>query len=317
MPSRAGFLSRAWPGAMPAGPGADPMLRLPSAVRRSLWLVAILLGITLVGFLLLRAAPGMALPSASAWYMQYPLYLGRLARGEFGFSVVGDGPVLRVVLESLPGSLALLILSLAMAGGVSVSLALTALRHEGRLPDRLICLYATLGLGTAPFWLGLVLAILLAELLPIFPASGFGDDVFSHVYHLILPSLAVALLVSPAPILALRQTLVAAMESNHVTAMRAQGLDEEAIYRRHVRRNALLPAVGALKDRIAWLVGTAAVVEAAFKIPGLGSLMVQATLARDYPTAVGALMAAAVGVLLLRQLFDLVAGMVDPRAGRS
>jgi peptide/nickel transport system permease protein len=153
--------------------------------------------------------------------------------------------------------------------------------------------------------------------LPIFPASGFGDGVFSHVYHFILPSLAVALLVSPAPILALRQTLVAAMESNHVTAMRAQGLDDEAIYRLHVRRNALLPAVGTLRDRIAWLVGTAAVVEATFKLPGLGSLVVNATLGRDYPTVVGALMVAAVVVLLLRQLFDFAAGMLDPRTARS
>ncbi len=309
--------SRAGPRVTPREPGAEAMLRLPSAVRRPLWLVAILLGITLVGFLLLRAAPGAVLPSGTAWYMQYPLFLGRLARGDFGFSVVGDGPVLWVVLGRLATSLALLILSLGIAGGISVSLSLIALRHEGRLPDKLICFYATVGMGAAPFWLALVLAILLAEALPIFPSSGFGDGVVSHVFHFILPALAVALLLSPAPILALRQTLVAAMESNHVTAMRAQGLDEEAIYRRHVRRNALLPAVGSLRSRIAWLVGTAAVVEATFKIPGLGSLVVDATLARDYPTAVGALMAAAVAVLLLCQLFDLVAGMLDPRAGQS
>ncbi len=293
------------------------MLRLPSAVRRPLWLVAILLGITLVGFLLLRAASGAEMSVGVAWYMQYPVFLGRIARGEFGFSVVGDGPVLWVVLGRLPASLVLLILSLAIAGAISVSLALVALRHEGRWPDKLICFYATLGLGAAPFWLGLALAILLAEALPIFPALGFGDGLISHAYHFILPSLAIALLFSPAPILALRQTLIRAMESNHVTAMRAQGLDDEAIYRRHVRRNALLPAVGALRERAAWLVGTAAVVEATFKIPGLGSLVVEATLARDFPTAVGGLMVAAVAVLLLGQLFDFASGLVDPRAGRS
>ena len=82
------------------------------------------------------------------------------------------------------------------------------LRHEGRWPDKLICFYATLGLGAAPFWLGLALAILLAEALPIFPALGFGDGLISHAYHFILPSLAIALLFSPAPILALRQTLI-------------------------------------------------------------------------------------------------------------
>ena len=293
------------------------MFRLPSALRRPLWFVAVLLGITMVGFLLLRAAPGVELPEDAAWYMQYPLFLGRLVRGEFGFSVIGDGPVLWVVLGSLPVSLALLILSLAIAGGISVGLALLALRHEGRLPDKLICFYARLGIGAAPFWLALVVAILLGELLPIFPASGFGDGVFSHAYHFILPPIAVALLVSPAPILALRQALVAAMESNHVTAMRAQGLDDEAIYRLHVRRNALLSAVGTLRDRIAWLAGTAAVVEATFKLPGLGSLVVNATFGRDYPTVVGALMVAAVVVLLLRQLCDFVAGMVDPRVGQS
>lgn len=293
------------------------MLRLPSAVRRPLWLAVILLGITFVGFLLLRAAPGTELPSIGAWYTQYPLFLGRLARGDFGFSAIGSGPVIWVVLNRLPVSLALLILSLAMAGAISVSVSLAALRHEGRLPDRIICFCATAGLGTAPFWLALVLAILLAQALPLFPVSGYGDGILSHVAHLILPAFAVALLLSPAPILALRQTLVAAMESNHVTAMRAQGLDEEAIYRRHVRRNALVPAISALRSRIAWLVGTAAVVEATFKLPGLGSLVVEATLARDFTTAVGGLMAAAVAVLLLRQLFDIVAGMVDPRAGLS
>ena len=103
------------------------MLRLPSAVRRPLWLVAILLGITLVGFLLLRAASGAEMSVGVAWYMQYPVFLGRIARGEFGFSVVGDGPVLWVVLGRLPASLVLLILSLAIAGAISVSLALVAL----------------------------------------------------------------------------------------------------------------------------------------------------------------------------------------------
>ena len=249
--------------------------------------------------------------------MQYPLFLGRLARGEFGFSVFGDGPVLWVVLGAVPVTIVLLILSFGIAGGIVVGLALLALRHEGRLPDKLICFYARLGIGAAPFWLALVVGILLGELLPIFPALGFGESVFSHVYHFILPPLAVALLVAPAPILALRQTLVAAMESNHVTAMRAQGLDDEAIYRLHVRRNALLPAVGTLRDRVAWLVGTAVVVEATFKLPGLGSLIVNATLGRDYPTVAGALMVAAIIVLLLRKLLDYVAGMLDPRARHS
>ena len=83
------------------------MFRLPPAVHRPLWFVAVLLGITMVGFLLLRAAPGVELPEDAAWYMQYPLFLGRLARGEFGFSVFGDGPVLWVVLGTLPVSLAL------------------------------------------------------------------------------------------------------------------------------------------------------------------------------------------------------------------
>jgi len=293
------------------------MFRLPNALRRPLWFVALVVGITMVGFLLLRASPGVELPEDATWYMQYPLFLGRLARGEFGFSVFGDGPVLSVVLGALPVTLVLLILSLAAAGGISVSLALLALRHEGRLPDKLICFYARLGIGAAPFWLALVVAILFGELLPIFPAIGFGDGVFSHVYHFILPPLAVALLVSPAPILALRQALVAAMESNHVTAMRAQGLDDEAIYRLHVRRNALLPAVGMFRDRIAWLVGTAVVVEATFKLPGLGSLVVDATLARDYPTVVGALMVAGVVVLLFSELIELVARMVDPRVEQS
>jgi peptide/nickel transport system permease protein len=293
------------------------MPRIPSALRRPLWLIAVMFGITFVGFLLLRAAPGSLLSSGRAWYMQYPAFLGDLARGDFGASSVANGPVLWVVLESLLPSLVLLILALAIAAGISVSFALLALRHEGRWPDRLIRFYATAGMGAPPFWLALVLALLLAEALPLFPVSGFGDGIFGDAYHLVLPSFAVALLIAPAPILALRQALIAAMNSNHVIAMLAQGLDEEAIYRRHVRRNALLPGIGALKERVAWLVGTAAVVEAAFKIPGLGSLVVQSTLAHDYPAAVGGLMAAAVAVLILRLLFDIAAGMVDPRAGRS
>src|SRR5579863_9493257 len=100
------------------------MLRLPSFLRRPLWFVALLLGITVVGFLLLRAAPGVELPEDAAWYMQYPLFLGRLAQGEFGFSVFGDGPVIWVVLAALPVTLVLLILSLVIAVGISVSLAL-------------------------------------------------------------------------------------------------------------------------------------------------------------------------------------------------
>ena len=288
------------------------MRPLSPGLRRALWLVALLVGISFIGFLIRRAGSDPQLAPGRAWFIQYPLFLGQILRGDLGLSAANQS-VLALVLRGLLLSAIFIAFAVALAGAISVSLALSALRHEGRLADRLIGLIAAVGLSAPPYWFALVLVMLLAQGLPLFPESGLGDSPWSVFYHLVLPVLALGLLLAPVPIRMLRQALAAAMESNHVTAMRAQGLDEEAIYRRHVRRNALLPTLGALKPHIGWLLGTAFVIEAAFKLPGLGSLVVGATLSHDYTAAAGGLMAGAVLALALRAGLDAIAGKVDPR----
>ncbi|MSP82447.1 MAG: ABC transporter permease [Alphaproteobacteria bacterium] len=309
------------------------MGRYAFVLRRPLQLVPVLIGISLVTFLLSQAMPGdpirvMLGPKASeeaiafvrARYgldqpilVQYGYYLINVLRGDFGQSLAFRSPVLDVILERLAPTIYLLVYGLVLTLLFTVALAVAAARRQGRWVDQLVRFVCIAGLGLPSFWLGLMLIMFLSLKLKLFPVSGFAAAPIDNLWQLFLPALTIAIAVTPTLTRNLRATLVSQLASDYVVAGRSKGLPERWIFYRHVFPNSLLPTISLLGIVVSFLIGGTVVVETVFNVPGLGQLMVRAVLKRDYFTVQGITLFFSIGVVLTTFLVDLVSVALDPR----
>lgn len=305
--------------------------------RRLLQLVPVAFGVTLAAFFLLRIIPGdpavailgtRATPELIGCVMeeygldlpiteQFVIFLGHLARGDLGYSYVQGQPVAQLVAEQIPPTLALVAYATALAALIAVPLALWAALRRGSIADHAIRAAAMLGVGLPGYWLGIVLLLLFAIAIPLFPVGGYGEDAVDHLRHLFLPALTLAAGVAPVVLRALRESLVEALGSPHVAVARAKGLPEPAVVLKHVLYNALIPAVTLLGLNAGWLVGGTLIVESIFGVPGLGMLLFRGIGARDYPTVQAVIMALAVLTVLIQLVTDVARLLLDPRARAS
>jgi len=168
-----------------------------------------------------------------------------------------------------------------------------------------------------PFWLGVLLVLLLAIVVPIFPVSGYGDSWLDRLHHLALPAFIIALGTSALTIRSLRSSVIAVLTADYVDTARAKGLPESAVIWRHVFRNSLSSTISVLAVHTSWVIGGTVVIETVFGIPGLGSLLVASISARDYPMVQGLTITFAVLVVIVNLLADIAYSVVDPRVRLS
>ena len=307
------------------------MDRLHFLLYRPLQFIPLLIGITLVSFLLVHLAPGdlahlfaggqmSDLAEVRARYgldhpvvVQYFYFVGNLLRGQLGQSIAYQAPVFSVVADHLWPTLFLIIYGAMLAMTITIPLSLIAARHQGGLSDRIVRALSAAGLGAPAFWLGTMLIFLLSIKLGLFPESGYGDTVVIRLQHLFLPALTLALALAPLLIRSLRRNLLHEMVADHVTAARSRGLPERMIFRHHVFQNALIPAVRLLGMNIGWLVGSTVVVEQVFTIPGLGGLIVAAILGHDYLVVQAIAIVMGIFIIAVKDLFDIATAAIDPR----
>ena len=300
---------------------------------RPLQLVPVLLGVSLISFLLVHAIPGdpvrillgtrattAVIEATRAQYgldqplaLQYLYFLKNLAAGEFGKSIIFKIGIPKLVVSRIVPTLFLLGYAIFMSVVIAIGFAVLAAVYRGRWPDQLVRVYSTAGLGLPAFWLGIVLIILFSIELGLFPVSGYGETPLDHLHHLFLPALTIALALSPVLIRNLRASLLAEMEADYVKAARSRGLSEAKIFRRHVFRNSLIPTITLLGVNVGWLIGGTVVVEQVFSVPGLGSLMVSSIFARDYLVVQVVTLAFALAVILTNFIVDIVTVALDPR----
>ena len=309
------------------------MDRFAFVLRRPLQLVPVLIGISLVTFVLVQLMPGdpvriMLGPRASAdaiaavrarygldqpILLQYGTYLLNLLRADFGQSLAFRAPVLDVILARLLPTICLLFYGLAMAVALTIALAVAAARRPGRWVDQAVRLFCVAGVGLPSFWLGLMLIILFSLRLKLFPVSGFGESTADVIWHLFLPALTIAIAVTPILTRNLRATLVAQSTADYAVAGRSKGLSENYVFFRHVFPNSLLPTISLLGIVVSFLIGGTVVVETVFNVPGMGQLMVRAVLLRDYFIVQGVTLFFALGVVLTSFVVDIVTVALDPR----
>ena len=309
------------------------MHRYSFILTRPLQFVPVVFGVSLITFVLVRLIPGdparvllgtRATPTAIAniraqygldepLWLQYFYFLRNLAHGEMGTSIVYKIDVLRLIATRIEPTFALILCSVLLSILIAVPLAALAARNQGRPIDHAIRIVSTFGIGFPPFWLGLMLIILLSVTLPIFPVSGYGDTLFEKLAHLFLPALTIALSLSTVLLRSLRAAMVDWLKSDVATAARARGLPESVVFWRHVLPNSIAPSINLLAVNIGWLIGGTVVIESIFALPGMGQLLVRAIFARDYMVVQGVAMVFACATVMVNFLADVATVAADPR----
>ncbi len=262
-------------------------------------------------------------------YVQYFVYLGNLARGEFGRSFFTREPVSKAIWDVLPNTIMLTLSALVLAYLVGiVQGALLAARRGTRVEA--LGIPMVLATRAAPeFWVGMLALALFSFHFNWFPSSGATSpgSVYPSMWakffsldflrHLTLPALTLALYLQGLPTLLMRNTMLEVMDEDFVTFCRMRGLPERTIILRHAARNALLPVVTAFALGVGYSIGGDVIIETVFSWPGLGRLLVRAVSAKDYPVAQGAFVILAAIMVFMNLAADLLYGLLDPRVSHE
>jgi peptide/nickel transport system permease protein len=304
---------------------------------RLLQSIPVIFGVTVVVFFMVHLLPGnpalailgqTATPERVAalshqlgldqpLWDQYLHFLGHLVHGNLGTSITYQRPVSELVLDALPITLSLLAYGLVLALLISVPLAGLAATRPGRGRDLGVRTFTLLGQGMPQFWVGIMLILLLAVNLQLFPVGGYGETPLEHVYYLFLPALTLAIAMCPTIIRSLRASAINVLGSDYVGTARSKGAAGATLFRQHVLRNAAIPTVSIIGVTLGYLVGGSLVIERVFAVPGLGSLMINAIFSRDFPTIQAVALVVALFVIVVGILTDVVYTAIDPRVDLS
>jgi len=250
-------------------------------------------------------------------YVQFVRYLGNFLRGNFGESLFHREPVLGIIGQRAETSIWLSVAALLVVIGLGIPAGVLASIRPNGLTDNTMLLVALGGASIPSFWLGLMLMTLFAGRLGWLPSSGFtsiletGD--LSNLKNLILPAFSLGFVNAALVARTTRSSMLDVLHSDYVTTARAKGLREWVVIMKHAFRNASIPIVTVISFTFASLVSGAVVTENVFALPGIGSLIVQSVLKRDYPVIQGIMFTVAVLYVLVNFATDLSYAMLDPR----
>ena len=317
-------------------------------VRRLLWMIPLLLGVSVICFGLLKNAPGDPVTAIRAQsrasgatlqasdaaalreqyglndpiYVQYFDWLKLAARGDFGYSFRQNAPVIDVILQRLPNTAKLAGVSFLFTMLIALPLGiLSAVKQYSKL-DYVLTFVNFAGISIPQFWLGLMLVYIFAVNLGWFPATGMRSadlepGTFNKVKDVVLPY------VLPVPSITLvsiagymryqRAAMLEVIRQDYVRTARAKGLPESAVIFKHAWRNALIPIITLLGYVFVILVEGSVVIENIFSWPGMGQLAVISLQQRDYPVIMGIVLLSATLILLGTLLSDIIYAIVDPR----
>lgn len=249
--------------------------------------------------------------------VQLGIYVANLAHGDLGNSLLIRVPVIDLVRQRLPMTLFLVAYAMLLALLMTLPLALLAVRKRGGIADQIVRAFSMAMIATPGFWIGILLLILLGVKVHIFPVGGAGKSPRDWPYYLFLPALTLALHVAAVLTRNLRDSLLTMMDAEHVLVARAKGLDARRVMLGHVLRNAMISTVTLFGLYIGYLVGGSVIIESVFALPGMGSMIVQAILGRDYQVVQGFTLVYAILVSVVYLLTDIAYSFVDPRVSLS
>jgi len=315
-------------------------------LKRFLFMVPMLLGITLISFVVIHLTPGepdivgaemnpkvtkqMRDQIRSLYgldkplHVQYYMWLKRFVRLDFGTSFTPDRrPVIDKIKERLPITISINLLSMALIFLIGIPIGMYCARYKDSVADKALTIFVFAGYAMPYFWLALLLMMFFGvylELLPISGLKSFNYDELSLMgrmldilNHLILPVCISAFGGLAGISRYMKNSLLEVLRQEYITTAYAKGLPESVVLRKHALRNALLPVITVLGFSVPGLIGGSVIFETIFAIPGMGQLFYMSVMARDYPTIMGILVMGAFLTLVGNLLADICYAIADPR----
>ena len=252
----------------------------------------------------LREELGLNLPV----YVQYGNFLARIAQGDLGDSYFYRRPVVQVIAERIPATMELALVAFLVAGLIAIPLGIIAALREGTTVDNLSVLFSLVGVSMPNFWLGPLLIILFSIKLGWLPVSGR-----TGAASLVLPAITLGIALAALLSRMTRASLLERLGEDYLTVARAKGLPEWKVILKHALRNALIPIITVMGLQIGVLLSGAIITENVFAWPGIGTLLINAIEARDYPLVQGCVLLISLTYVLVNLVTDLVYGWADPR----
>jgi len=297
-------------------------------IKRIFFLFPILLGMTVIVFLMLHLAPGDPIdlivgPNVTPEIrenirhqygldrplpIQYLHFLGNLLKGDLGTSIIQHRPVAEIIIQRFPVTLELSVAGLLISFLVAIPIGVKAAIKRNTLTDYICMVTSLVGISMPTFWLGLMLLYIFAYKLRLFPVSGYGTW-----KHLFLPALTLGFTDAALTARMVRSSMLEVIRQDYIRTARSKGLSEKLVINRHALKNALIPIITLLGLRIGWIMGGSVVLEIVFTRPGLGRMMIEAILARDYPVVQGGMVVLTTAIILGNLFADLLYAIVDPR----
>jgi peptide/nickel transport system permease protein len=291
--------------------------------------IPVLLGVSLLVFSMLQLVPGDPVRLMLSEFQSTPDQMARLrsqlhldeplpvqfgrfvwnaSHGDLGASIRSRRPVTTEIMDNLPSTLQLAVAGLLVAALLGVTLGIVAAVRQRSWVEVGSMLIALLGVSMPSFWLGLLLIFGFSLHWRLFPATGGGD-----LQHLVLPAVTLGLSASAILARLTRSSMLEVLRQEYVTTARAKGLREFAVIGRHALKNALIPVVTIFGLQFGQLLAGTVVIETVFSRPGVGRLIVDAILNKDFPVIQGVVLVVAVSYVLVNLVVDLAYAMLDPR----
>ena len=308
-------------------------------LRRILYGVPVLLGVSIIVFALVQLAPGDAAtllipPEApkevadqiraklgldKPVYVQYVLWLGRLVRGDLGASIVTNMPVAGELLSALGNTLVLAIPAALLGFTLGTVLGALAAFNRGTVLDRIFSATAITGVSLPHYWVGIVLVALFAVVWNVLPAQGMGPSGFPRTWaqfrHMILPVVTLSLIPMGVVSRLVRANVLEILSQEFVGSLQAKGLLERRVLT-HVMKNAAPSALALMGLQFGYLLGGSILVETVYNWPGSGGLLNLAIFRRDIPVLSGTIVAIAAIFVVINIVVDVLQALIDPRIRR-
>ncbi|EMA26841.1 nickel ABC transporter permease [Haloarcula argentinensis] len=301
--------------------------------KRLLTMAIVLLGVSLLTYGLIFITPGDPartiltqqmggqIPSQEAveqfraenglddpFLVQYAHWMGDVLQGDLGHSYYNDRSVSEMIIQRLPNTIVLAVASIFVALVIAIPAGIASARNPGSQADYAAQIGSLIGVSMPNFWLGYLLIIVCSLRLNLFPVAGAAG-----LEHLILPSLTLGSGMAAVIARLVRTAMLDVLDDAYIQAARAKGLRERIIIYKHALRNALVPVVTIIGLQLSYVLNGAVVIEVVFQRPGLGTLLVDAIFARDYPVVQGVTLLIGVIFVLMNFAVDLTYSRLDPR----
>lgn len=307
-------------------------------LRRLVMLVPVLLGVSFVTFALIRLVPGDIVtnmmgvtaaqnPEVRARVLhelgldrplleQYLWWLGRILRGDLGYSFIHGTPVLGEVSRRYPITLQLTAMSMTIALAIGIPMGILSATRRGTLIDYLARVFSLVGISTPNFFVGTLIVVVGALYFPYISTMGYVpimEDATGSMARMLWPALSLGVAIAAIVLRYTRSCVLEVLGENYVRTARAKGLRDRAVLFVHVLKNGLIPVITTVGVWTAYLLGGTVILEEVFAIPGLGRLVLGSIWERDYPMIQGAVLFLALNVTVVLIVVDILIALVDPR----